>query len=85
YEVEKQIRENNVYSRIIVINQKQSPIIVKTNHPLLAIQIGKQFHRLYRGKLSISQTGHNGVLVRWFGNAIVPKADVKSLPQAASA
>ena len=85
HEVEKQIRANNFYSRIIVVDQKHSPILVKTSHPLLAIQIGKQFHRIYHGKLSISQNGHKGVLVRWMGNSLVPKVDTKPLPHTASA
>jgi hypothetical protein len=85
YEVENQIRATNYYSRIIIVNQKQSPILVKTSHPLLAIQIGKQFHRIYHGKLSISQNGHKGVLVRWMMNSLSPKVKVKPLPQVASA
>lgn len=81
HDVEKQVRSNNFYSKILFVNPKRSPILVKTSHPGLAIQIGKQFHRIYHGKLVISQNGHKGVLVRWFVNSISPKKQEKPFPQ----
>ncbi|MCX7919733.1 MAG: hypothetical protein N3A72_09060 [bacterium] len=72
HEVEKRIRSTNFYSRILLVNPKQNPILIKTSHPSLAIQIGKQFHKTFHGKLIISQNGQKGVLVRWI-NSFVPQ------------
>jgi hypothetical protein len=86
HDVEKQSRATNYYSKIVLVNPKQSPILVKTSHPLLAIQIGKQFQKIFHGKLTITQNGHNGVLVRWIMQPFTAKpAASKPIAQTVSA
>lgn len=87
HEVEKQSRATNFYAKIILVNPKQSPILVRTSHPLLAIQIGKQFQKNFHGKLTITQNRNNGVMVRWILQpfATKPVSAVKSIAQPASA
>ena len=79
---EKRARTENVYSRIVQINQERNPILIKTTNSKLAIQIGKQFKRMFRGTLDISQN-RNGVMVRWKqdnGNTN-KKAPIKQTPE----
>jgi hypothetical protein len=86
HDVEKQSRATNYYAKIILVNSRISPIQVKTSHPLLAIQIGKQFHKIFHGKLTITQNRNNGVLVRWIMQPFTAKpAAAKSIAQPASA
>jgi hypothetical protein len=87
HDVEKQTRNTNFYSKIILVNSRINPIQVKTSHPLLAIQIGKQFQRIFHGKLTITQNRNNGVLVRWMMQPFTPKpvTATKSIAQPASA
>lgn len=61
---ERKARMENVYSRIVQINQERNPIIIKTTNSKLAIQLGKQFKRMFHGELDITQNRH-GVMVRW--------------------
>ena len=62
---ERRARMENVYSRIVTINQEKNPIAIKTTNSKLAIQIGKQFKRMFHGRLDITQS-RKGVLVRWY-------------------
>lgn len=62
---EKRARSNNVYSRVVLIKPNRKNVIIKTTNSLLAIQIGKQFKRLYSGKLDISRDSRNRTRVQW--------------------
>ncbi len=62
---EMRARKNNVYSRIVQIVKNRVPVLVKTTNSQLAIQIGKQFKRQFKGQLDISTSKKNGVMVRW--------------------
>src|SRR5437867_406166 len=61
---ERRARMENVYSRIVLINQERNPIMIKTTNSKLAIQLGKQFKRMFHGELDITQN-RRGVMVRW--------------------
>lgn len=73
YAIEKQFQTTGLNGKIRYIDRNKEKIIVETTHPLLAAQIGKKFHRLYRGKLTFTHYGVRGVLVHWVGNPEIPK------------
>jgi NMD protein affecting ribosome stability and mRNA decay len=78
---EMRARKNNVYSRIVQIVKNRVPVLVKTTNSQLAIQIGKQFKRQFKGQLDISTSKKNGVMVRWSSEAETAEAVKESTPR----
>ena len=62
---EKRSRDKNIFSRIVEIQKGTAPVTIKTTDSQLAIQIGKQFKRQFKGELAISKNPKTGVTVRW--------------------
>lgn len=62
---EMRARKTNVYARVVQISKGTNPITIKTTNSQLAIQIGKQFKRQFKGDLQINENPKTGVTVRW--------------------
>lgn len=78
-EEEKNSRVQYPISKVLLIKKHGHPAIIKTNHPFLAIRIGKRFQTEFQGKLQIINKSKNKTIVKWFCEPVNTSKDAETL------